>query len=422
MHTERYAALFMIGLVLVLLSSGTIVTFASSEHTTSHTENDHSTTTQTTYVRTTTHTETEHESTSTATATTTTTASTSQSQPPNKESHELKYRLAGIGGQTGQGEANIQIQGTALHVNIELVHALSRTIYSIILVAIPAGSGGTSFGTSGVGGTTTGGTSGMGTTTTTSNACNNPIGQLMTGPEGNGISHIETFLTPGTYQIGIILCTGGNPAVISQPASQEGIITVVHGHEHHHDIVVLQGEATSVTPVNPGHQGNDQLTNIKHDGLLAAVINGGSYPQLSQVNSNFSAGVGSLGASGLTVSLSSSAPGSSAILVNLGNVPITSLLKGIAVTFDGVLANPVSSISQVLDSPAGQSNYVLLKTSSGLELLMSVPHLSDAIVQIMPVFSYNWVFMSLAALGSVSAIGAAVVVLGKGRLPFPAYR
>jgi hypothetical protein len=337
-------------------------------------------------------------------------ASTPQPTSQNP-SHELVYRMAGTNGQSGQGQGNIQIQGTGLKVDVEIEHADATTAYSVALVAIPTGSGGTSFGSSGVS-----------TSTTAQNVCTNSIGQLMTSKVGQGIAHLDTTLPVGTYQIGIVLCIGNSPAIISQPTTQEGITTQGTGSD---ESSTLSSEAQSVAPVTPGQQGQGQIQSAEHDGTIVAVVGNGNEHshKLSNVNSDLSAAVGTLGTSGLIVSLSSaSATGPGALLVNLGNVPIANVLKGLAVTFDGAIATPVSSISQVLNSQAGQANYVLLQTSSGLELLMSIPHLSNNIIQIFPVFVYNWVLISTLAFASVTAVGAIALMYRKNYLAIPQFR
>lgn len=380
MHKERFAALLSIALVLGLLCSGTVFTFASSGF-----------------------------------------QSSSQNGNQTKDSQELKYRLAGNGTNPGQGEANIQIQHTSLNMDIEIEHAAKTTTYSVILIAISTGSGGTGFGTSGVGGTSVmGGTSGVSTTTTTSNACANPIGQLVTSKEGEGIAHLETSLPAGTYQIGIILCIGDSPAIVSHPTTQEGIITQSNGNDIKS---TLKNDAQHIISIIRGANENGQIHTAKHDGKFVVVVDGGHghSPRFSDVNSDYSAGVGVLGSSGLIVSLSSTNSGPGAILVNLGNVPMASVLTGIAVTFDGALVTSVSSVSQVLNSPAGQSSYALVQTSSGLALLMFLPNVADDIIQIMPVFSYNWVFISIAAFASIAAVGAVVLMYRKNYLPIPVF-
>lgn len=422
MARRGYLGFVAIGFFILILSSGTIFAYASdgyqgshNPHTTttnSHSHDQSTTTTTTTYANNGDGNSQDH-SHSTTTTTTTYSTTTTSTQNQNKESHELKYRMSGTGAFTGQGEANIQIQGTFLNVNIEIEHASDITTYSVVLVAIATpGSGGTSFGTSGFG------TSGVGTTTTSQNVCTSSIGQLMTSKVGQGIAHLDTTLPAGTYQIGVVLCVGSTPAIMSVPTTQQGIITSGQGNDnesnmHHHE--------QHVNLINPGTSGQDQIQNAEQHGYLFAAIGheNGHWLQGSSVNSDLSASVGIFGSNGMIVSMSSqSSYGPGAVLVDLGSVSPASVLQGMAVTFDGVFATPVSSISQVLNSPAGQSNYVILQTATGLELLMSVPHVTDDVIQILPAVAYNWIFISMAAFASIAVVGVAVVFYRKSYFPF----
>lgn len=404
MARTKYFGFVAVALFILILSSGTIFAYASDgshnpHTTTTHSKgnsNDHSRTTTTTIT-------TEHSTTTTSTQTT------------NKETHELKYRLSGTGIYTGQGESNIQIQGTFLNVNVEIEHASPKTAYSVVLVAISTpGSGGTSFGTSGFG------TSGVGTTTTTQNVCTNSIGELMTSKNGQGIAHLDTTLPVGTYQIGVVLCTDSTAAIMSVPTTQQGVISNSQGKGE--DSILNQGEI-HVNAINPGSLGQDQIHNAEANGSVLAIIGNenGNWLQGSNVNSDLSAAVGTFGSSGMIISMSSATPyGQGAILVNFGSVSGANVLQGMAVTFDGVFATPVSTISQVLNSPAGQSNYILLQTSRGLELLMSVPHITDDVIQILPSIAYNWAFISIAGFASIAITSVAVVVYRKNYFPFVA--
>ena len=240
----------------------------------------------------------------------------------------------------------------------------------------------------------------------------------MTSKVGQGIAHLDTTLPVGTYQIGLVLCIGSTPAIMSVPTTQQGVITQgqgndndsnLHHHEHH------------VNLIYPGTSGQYQIQNAEHLGSIFAIIGhqNGRWLEGSNVNSDMSAAVGTFGSNGMIVSMSSPTPyGPGAILVDLGTVSAASVLQGMAVTFDGVFATPVSSISQVLNAPAGQSNYVLLQTSTGLEMLMSVPHITDDVIQILPMVTPNWVFISIAGFASVAVVGVAVVIYRKSYFHF----
>ena len=429
----------VIALVLILVSSSSFIVFASNgsngshgnngdhgnrgnhgHHTaTTETENGDSQSPPTNTHTTTTETPDDDGVSQTTDSTTTTTTTTSMTSTPNREYHELVYRMSGTNGGSAQGQGNIQIKGTNLKVDVEIEHASPLTEYTLALIAIPSTSGGgTSFGTSSMGGTGMG--TGVGTSTTSQDVCSGAIGQLMTSKVGQGIAHLYTSLGAGTYQIGIVLCVSDTPAIMSVPTTQEGILTSGQGSS---DSSTVQQDAMPVTPIAMNAQQEALIQSAEQNGQIVANLGGGigHSAQLSGVNSQVSTAVGSFGSSGLVVSLSSAtSQGSGAILVNLGHVPISNVLKAMAVTFNGVAVAEASSVNQVLSSAAGQSSYVLLRGASGLELLMSVPQFTNDVVQILPVVSYSWVFISvIAGLVSAAVIGTVALVYRKNFLAIP---
>lgn len=445
MKSKLAVGIMVIALVLILVSSSSLIVFASNGSNGSH-GNDgnhgnhgnhghHTTTTQTesengdsqnpyTNPQTTTTEAVDDEgvsqtSVSTSSTSTTTTTTTSMTSTPNREYHELVYRMTGTNGGSAQGQGNIQIKGTNLKVDVEIEHASPLTEYTLALIAIPSSSGGgTSFGTSSMGGTDMG--TGVGTSTTSQDVCGGAIGQLMTSKVGQGIAHLYTSLGAGTYQIGIVLCVGDTPAIMSVPTTQEGILTSGQGSS---DSSAVQQDAVPVTPIAINAHEEALIQSAEQNGQIVANLGGGfgHSAQLSGVNSEVSTAVGSFGSSGLIVSLSSvTSQGSGVILVNLGHVPISNMLKAMAVTFNGVAVAQASSVNQVLSSAAGQSSYVLLQGASGLELLMSVPQFTNDVVQILPVVSYSWVFISaIAGLVSAAVIGTVALVYRENFLAIP---
>ena len=349
-----------------------------------------------------------HSNTHTQTETETETETSSTDSSNNlgnltKQSHELVYRMVGTGGYSGQGQANIQIKGTDLGVNLEIEHANPGTTYSVILVAIPTPPSG--------GSTVSSGTSGMSTTTTTGNACTNPIGMLVTSKVGQGIAHLDTSLSVGTYQIGVLLCIGSNPALVSQPTTQLGIITAGKGHDD------MSSAADSVNPVSENHEIDSEIQALEQgDGVAGVVTSTGSIPTLTQLDQNFAMSAGKFQSSGLVVSIgTTSVERPEIVIVNLG-VSMWQHMKGLNITMDGAQVQYSSSVSQVLSLSNQSAYYSLIQTSHGIQLLISIPHFSNHVIEIVPVYSYNWSVIGSAGILVIGAIGVAAFLMEKKKI------
>lgn len=353
-----------------------------------------------------------HTETQTQTETQTSTGSSNNLGNMTKESHELVYRMIGTGGNSGQGQANIQIKGTNLKVDLEIEHAAPDTTYSVVLVAIPTpSSGGTHFGTSSVSGTSMASTTAT-TTTTTTTTCSNAVGMLVTSKVGQGIAHLDTSLNVGTYQIGLLLCIGNNPALISQPATQQGIITAGNVHN---DESGLSSDAHHVNAASGDNHVESEIKSAEQNSMVAGVVNaGGLTPTVEQMNQNFAISAGPLYSSGTIISIGTTTVEMPQILiVNLGNSPMFQNVNALAVTMDGAPVQYSPSASQVL-SPSNQSAYYsLVQTSHGLQLLISIPHFSDHVIQILPIYTYNWNSIGIAATSTVMIVGVAAFLLEK---------
>lgn len=398
---ERFAAISATGLVLFILLSGAVFAFSTrqgqlqnssnsplpndEEHSTNststsegheHENENHSSTSVT-------HTE-EHEN-------ETSTSHTSENETEVNEhknetethtflgnetqlAHELEFRIVPVNNFTGHGEANIEIHGTVLDIDVEIERTNASTTFNVILLAISSSS------------TTTLSTSSSSTTSTSSvSQCTNSIGTLVTNSEGNGQAHLQATLQPGNYQIGLVLCSNGKAILRTDPQTRQAIVP--QGKEGENETETEHHEQVNATHADKHDE--DEIKNATAEKKIPAVIHVSNSGQMvTQIDPRFSVSVGKIGnGDGLLISISAeNVTGSRVLLINITNGSIEeSALKSLVVTLDGKQISQATSITQLFNSSQSDpARYIILLTSSGVQLLVSIPHFSLHIIQVLP--------------------------------------
>jgi hypothetical protein len=336
------------------------------------------------------------------------------------EEVELHFRLVPVDNGAGQGNINIKIDDTTLDGQIEVEKLSPRTSYNVFLVAILVTSTTT----------TTFSTTSPTTTTTTTGAASctgKSLGSFVTRGEGSGEAELSTTLTAGTYAIGIVVCSGTAPALVpvlvSDPASITTTVPPVTEDEDENESSSTQTssqetETHTVHTHTEDKEDEDQIKNAEDAKTIPAVVKvDSSGVSFTQLDPKFSVSASSLGNNGLQISISgNNVTGSRVLLVDLtGSQWTASSLQNLKVTYDGQAIVEAASISQLFSStPTDPARYVILVTSSGLQLLVSIPHFSLHTIQILPsaasalsFFGTNWAFL-LAGLVVFTALSVAI--------------
>ncbi len=284
----------------------------------------------------------------------------SQSDGRDQQSQELNFRMAPLsvngapsGYQVGRGEVNIEIHGMTIKVHAEFERMNPATHYALLL------SDGTT------------------------------IGDMITSREGNG--HIEAVLTltAGPHAIGFSLLdssTFGSKTQVMQSDPVTSNVTIAQStvseaetrHEGAHDVKTTSADKRDEEDVN----------SALRDKTIPAVVHwSGSGASTSLLDPNFTVSVGKYQDSGLLVSISGNVTGSRVVLVNLTRDASPNFGSGaLLVTLDGTPIQEASSFLQVLKAqPADPARYIILSTSSGWQLLVSIPHFSLHTLAILPV-------------------------------------
>ncbi len=378
---------------------------SSTCSTTSHTESEHET-----HTATTSHTESEHETRTTGTTTfhtesehqTRTCENESEHEDKNfksesaTETHgedvggqaELSYGIVPVSSSsTGKGEANIHADGLQLKVHLEIEKAAPSKTYDIFLITI--------------------------TTTTSISSCpdvKSSIGSLVTNHAGNGdAENLQSTLAAGTYQIGLLLCAHGTPdtpALITNPTAR----TVQLSQTGHKTESESESETKSAHATSASHEDEDAIRGAKDSkDIPAVVVVDKSGVTASVLDPSFSVSTGRLENGGVSVTISATnVTGPRVLLVNLTDTQSYNMQSGtIVVTLDGVKVQEASSVLQVLKAqPTDPARFIIIQTTSGLQLLVSIPHFSLHTITILPV-----VFSAISNIIMVDAPLLALSVL-----------
>ncbi len=158
---------------------------------------------------------------------------------------------------------------------------------------------------------------------------------------------------------------------------------------------------------NANENDEKDIKGATDSGEIPAVVQvSDSSASVTRVDPKFSVSVGKTSDNGLIVSISGdNITGSRVLLVNLaGGSYTTDSLKALRVTYDGNTISQASSLSQILTAtPSDPARFIVLVTSTGVQLLISIPHFSSHVIQILS---------GLASAGSFLAINAPILIGG----------
>src|SRR5437016_5162718 len=120
----------------------------------------------------------------------------------NEGEHTLQFKLVAVGTAAGKGDAEVQIRGTDIRVDFQIEQAQANAPYKVDLVV-----------------------STTSTFTPSAANCGRALGTFMTSDEGQADLKLSMILTPGTPFLGLVLCTGGTVALVSDPLTRQATIT-----------------------------------------------------------------------------------------------------------------------------------------------------------------------------------------------------
>src|SRR5437899_2381740 len=142
---------------------------------------------------------------------------------------------------------------------------------------------------------------------------------------------------------------------------------------------------------------------------------------ITQLDSKFSVSVSRPGDNSLSVSIAgANITGPRVLLINLAkDAGALSSLASLRVTYDGNKISQASSLSQVLSGTStSPPSYVVLATSSGVQLLVFIPHFSSHLIELLASPAPLGTFIAqapllLAGFAAVAAVAAALFMRRK---------
>ena len=322
---------------------------------------------------------------------------------------ELNFRIVPVNEGKGQGQATVHIQGTTLDVNVEIEKAGKSTHYNVALISLP------------VPPTTTGPISSTTITTTgsitNSKLCStDAIGILVTNRPGNGHAHLQATLSPSTYKVGIYLCVDDVPKLVTSPTTLTAVIvSQTTSSESNSATRTKQAKSNSVQQVT-GDQNDENAIQHQVDNMTipAVVSASNSGAAVNVLDTRFRVSEGKLANNGLVISISAdNITGPRVILVNLTGASSFDLsTHSLNVTLDGIPVSEASSLGQVINSsPSDPSRFIVLVTSSGVQLLVLIPHFSFHTIEILPIASAVQSFLAVSGPVLVASVLAATGVV-----------
>jgi len=308
--------------------------------------------------------------------------------------HTLQFKLLAVGTPpVGKGEAEVQIRGTDIRVDLQIQQAVKSASYGVTLIASLTSD-----------------------FTISSAFCAGSIGTLMTSDEGEAEAKLKTSLSPGTYFMAVLLCIDGNPMLTSDPANQKAIISPATTTESE------TKETDEVNAKQEDQKDQDDIKSAEDSKEIPSVVEVSSKEAtITQLDSKFSVSVSRPGDNALSVSIAgANGTGPRVLLINLAkDAGALSSLGSLRVTYDGNKISQASSLSQVLSGTStSPPSYIVLATSSGVQLLVFIPHFSSHLIELLASPAPLGTFIAqapllLAGFAVVAAVAAALFMRRK---------
>lgn len=278
-----------------------------------------------------------------------------------REVNELKLLLVGAseaknitlqGYSIGTGSAELKINGGTLLLDIDIDGMRGLTTFSLILII---------------------------------NGTRERVGEFTTDSSGEAEFSLSYTLTPGSYKFGIEIVDNSNfkPGLTILRSSPEVILLTIHGEAR-----TISTVQTTVKAERIGKENEANIKNAIEDKVIPVIISvSNSTISFSLIDKRFTVFAGKAEQGGIQISISANnVTGPRVILINLTNTQILDLGRGnLIVTLDGKVLNQAKSFINVINpSPNDEPSFVLISTSMGYQMLISIPSFSVHIIQILP--------------------------------------
>jgi hypothetical protein len=216
------------------------------------------------------------------------------------------------------------------------------------------------------------------------------IGTMTTNGDGSAYFKNAIQVNPGTYVLRIVLYDAtsfkeSSPVLVLQNDPSAHIVIVVPASSTTEISTGPPIASSTVKTINGGGELETQIQKDVGNLTIPAVVQVTALSSSTQVfDPRFSVSVGTQTSTGLVIAISgSNVTGGRVLLLNLSKTSPLTLFPALNVTLDGSPVAEASSATQVLSpSPGAPATYVLVSTSAGVQLLISIPHFSVHIIQV----------------------------------------
>jgi hypothetical protein len=240
------------------------------------------------------------------------------------------------------------------------------------------------------------------------NGSNIDLGSMTTNKQGGAVLHATIQVSPGRYLMGVMVYdvsdvaafSAGAPvlvlvsdpttqvAVIVPPAAERSSSTSTSSSSESQGTTSSSSASTvtkAATTINAGTEVQAQIQSAFGNLTIPATV------QVSPLSSSttvldprFSVSVGPQVDNGLVIAISGeNVTGPRVLLVNMSKTSPLALYPALNVTLDGAQVSEATSALQVLNPASGNAPlYVLVATSTSIQLLVSIPHFSLHLIQV----------------------------------------
>jgi hypothetical protein len=199
------------------------------------------------------------------------------------------------------------------------------------------------------------------------------VGTLVFGDTANVEMQTDASLSPGTWEVGFVLVANGITVLQSNPVAAT-IVLQVNPH-------AVTAGAQGSTAIGSNKTVVQSIQQAQNDGTIPVVVQvSGNRTSASLLSSQFSVSLGQATNGVLVTITGTNVHGSRILLVNFDQ-PIDLQSKALSVTLDNQTVTEASSLTQLFGSPTAPL-FVVVTTSSGTQLLISIPHFSTHVIQI----------------------------------------
>jgi hypothetical protein len=251
----------------------------------------------------------------------------------------------------GTGTFDVDLLGGVLDVSVQLDHANPNTVYAVVLQL---------------------------------GASNVSLGSFVTDRAGNAELDAEVPIASGTYATTLLVFDNSSfrsPTLVMTGASGQVSITATSSTSAS---VQTQTVKPTIIPV-----GKSAISSAEANGTIPAEVQISSSGQkLDIIDHNFSVSVGRVSNSGVAITVSGqNVTGPRTFLIDVNGSMAQSITSGsFEILFDGQQITEASSLSAVLaPQPGAPATYAVVQTSGGVQLLVSVPHFSTHVIEILGV-------------------------------------